>query len=117
MAVTLFPGSSSAAELVPGAAQLLAVTPQAFRDACLADIEKARQSAARFKAADASADPLATLDAFDTAAALLADASARAGLTRSVHPDEAMRTAATACESEVDKANTELTLDRAIYDR
>jgi thimet oligopeptidase len=118
MAVTLLPGSSSsAADVVPGASKLLVVTPQAFRDACRADIEKARQSAARFKAADGSADPLATLDAFDSAAALLADASARAGLTRSVHPDQAMRTAATACESEVDKANTELTLDRAIYDR
>jgi thimet oligopeptidase len=117
MTVTVLPGSSSAAEPVPGASKLLAVTPQAFRDACLADIDKARQSAARFKAAAAAADPLATLDEFDSAAALLADASARASLTRSVHPDEAMRTAATACESEVDKANTELTLDRAIFDR
>jgi thimet oligopeptidase len=117
MAVTLLPEPSSAAELMPGASRLLAVTPQAFRDACLADIEKARQSAARFKTTGSSADPPASLDDFDSASALLADASARAGLARSVHPDEAMRAAATACESDVDKANTELTLDRAIYDR
>jgi len=117
MTVTVLPRSSSAAEPVPGASKLLTVTPQAFRDACFADIEKARQSATRFKTAGASADPLTSLDEFDSASALLADASARASLTRSVHPDEAMRTAATACESEVDKANTELTLDRAIYDR
>lgn len=99
-----------------GASRVLVVAPQAFRDACLADIQKARDSAARFKAG-ATTDVVAALDEYDSAAALLADASARASLARSVHPDEKMRDAASACEADVDKANTEMTLDRAIYDR
>ena len=106
-----------AADLVPGASKLLVVSPQAFRDTCLEDIAKARDLAARFKVAQSPADPLAALDEYDSAIALLADASARASLARSVHPDQAMRAAASACESDVDKANTDLTLDRGVYDR
>lgn len=100
-----------------GASRLLVVSPEAFRERCLADIAAARQSAAHFRSADPTADPVATLDDYDSAYALLADAAARASLARSVHPDEGMRTAAERCESDVDKANTELTLDRGIYDR
>jgi len=111
------PVTVAAADLVPGASKLLTVTPSAFRDTCLADIERARHLAAKFQGAPAAADPMATLHDYDSAIALLADAAARASLARSVHPDEAMRTAGSACESEVDKANTELTLDRGIYER
>jgi Zn-dependent oligopeptidase len=114
--VTLMPSSLSAAEPAPGASKLLVVAPQAFRETCLADIDQARSLAARFKAHEGG-DPIAVLDEFDSAYALLADASARASLARSVHPDEAVRSAASTCESDVDKANTELTLDRGIYDR
>ncbi|MGE3705414.1 MAG: M3 family metallopeptidase [Vicinamibacterales bacterium] len=116
LVVALMSSSPSAAELVPGASRLLVASPQSFRDTCLADIDAARRAAARFKA-ETGADPLAALDAYDSALALLADAAARASLARSVHPDEALRAAASACESDVDKANTELTLDRGIYDR
>jgi thimet oligopeptidase len=108
--------AASAAEPAPGASRLLTVSPQSFKDTCLADIEKARQAAARFKSGSAG-DPLALFDEYDSAIALLADASARASLARSVHPDEPMRDAASSCESEVDKANTELTLDRGVYDQ
>jgi thimet oligopeptidase len=117
LVVTLMPVPAAAADLIPGASKLLAVAPSAFRDTCLADIERARQLAAKFQANPAAADPMAVLDDYDSAIALLADASARASLARSVHPDEAMRTAGSACESEVDKANTELTLNRGIYER
>ena len=116
LCVTVMPSFVSAAEPTPGASKLLVVPPQAFRDACQADIAQARALAARFKAHE-SGEPLAVLDEFDSAYALLADASARASLARSVHPDEAVRTAASSCESDVDKANTELTLDRGIYER
>ncbi len=107
----------SAADVTPGASKLLVVSPQAFRETCLADIQRAREEAAGFKSSPASGDPVAALDQYDRAVALLADASARAGLARNVHPDEAMRKAASDCESDVDRANTELTLDRGIYER
>jgi thimet oligopeptidase len=105
-----------AADRVPGASKLLVVSPQMFGDICAADIARAREAASRFKSG-ATADPIAALDEYDSAVALLADASARAGLARNVHPDAAMRDAGSACESDVDKANTELQLDRGIYDR
>jgi thimet oligopeptidase len=105
-----------AADRVPGASKLLVVSPQMFADICAADIARAREAAARFKSG-VTADPIAALDEYDSAIALLADASARAGLARNVHPDEAMRDAGSACEADVDKANTELQLDRGIYDR
>jgi thimet oligopeptidase len=108
---------ASAAELVPGASKLLVVSPQAFTDACLADIEAARRAADRFKESGGVSDAFAALDEYDGALALLADAAARASLARNVHPDEALRNAASTCESDVDKTNTELTLDRGIYDR
>ncbi len=115
--VTFVPTTVFAADLTAGASRLLVVSPQVFRDTCLADIERARAAAVRFKSDSMPADPLQALDEYDSAMALLADASARATLARSVHPDEAVRTAASACESDVDKANTDLTLDRGIYDR
>src|SRR5262245_30990484 len=107
--------TAHAADPVPGASRLLVVTPQAFRSTCTADIAQARQAAGRFKTSSGGA--AAVPDEYDSAIALLADAAARASLARSVHPDQAMRDAASACEADVDKANTELTLDRAIYDR
>lgn len=115
--VTLMPAPASAAELVPGASKLLVVSPQAFKDSCLADIEAARRAAGRFRSSSSATEALAALDDYDSAVALLADAAARASLARNVHPDEAVRTAASACESDVDKANTELTLDRGNYER
>ncbi len=116
--LTLMPSSSSsAADLTPGASKLLVVAPQAFKAACLADIAQAQERAARFKNGSTPGDSLLALDDYDSAVALLGDAAARASLARSVHPDEAMRDAAAECETEVEKANTELTLDRGIYDR
>jgi thimet oligopeptidase len=98
-----------------GASKLLTATPQAFLASCRADIERARTSAAEFRSADAR-DLLAALDRYDAAVGLLTDASSRASLARNVHPDDAMRNAASDCESDVDKAGTELSLDRPTYD-
>jgi thimet oligopeptidase len=107
---------SSAAVAPIGASRLLVVAPEAFEEACRADIARARQAADRFKAG-APGDALGALDEYDTAVALLSDGLNRAGLARSVHPDEAMRKAAATCESAFEGAYTELTLDRGIYDR
>ena len=105
-----------AAQTAPvGASKLLTVAPQAFLDGCRADIEKARGSAAAFRSGD-TRETLAALDRYDSAIALLTDAASRASLARNVHPDEAMRTAAADCESDVDKAATEISLERPIYD-
>jgi thimet oligopeptidase len=98
-----------------GASKLLTATPEAFLAACRVDIDQARASAAQFRTAD-TRDPLAALDRYDAAVGLLADAASRASLARNVHPEEAMRNAASDCESDVDKAATELSLDRPIYD-
>ncbi|MBM3770319.1 MAG: Zn-dependent oligopeptidase [Acidimicrobiia bacterium] len=111
------PSLPSAAELTPGASKLLVVSPQVFKETCLADIAQAKERAAKFMGSQGVIDGVAALDEYDSAVALLADASARASLARSVHPDEAMRDAAASCETEVEKATTELTLNRAIYDR
>ena len=105
-----------AAQTAPvGASKLLTIAPQTFLDGCRADIEKARGSAAAFRSGD-TREALAALDRYDTAIALLTDAASRASLARNVHPDEAMRTAAADCESDVDKAATEISLERPIYD-
>ena len=98
-----------------GASKLLTATPQAFLETCRADIERARASAAQFRTADGG-DWAAALDRYDTAVGLLADAASRASLARNVHPDEPMRNAASECESDVDKAATELSLDRPTYE-
>jgi thimet oligopeptidase len=55
------------------------------------------------------------LEFFDQAFALLADAGARAGLARNVHPDEALRRAAETAEQEVEAAHAALSLDPRLY--
>jgi thimet oligopeptidase len=111
----LMPSLAVAQTAQIGASKLLTATPQAFLAGCRSDIDRARTSAAEFRSADAR-DPLAALDRYDAAVGLLADAASRASLARNVHPDEAMRNAASDCESDVDKAATELSLDRPTYD-
>ena len=108
--------SIAGAQTAPvGASKLLTVAPQAFLDTCRADIEQARASAAQFRTANGS-DWAAALDRYDAAFSLLGNAASRAGLAREVHPDEAMRKVAAQCESDVDKAATELSLDRPTYE-
>ncbi|MGE0703201.1 MAG: M3 family metallopeptidase [Vicinamibacterales bacterium] len=94
----------------------LVTTPDAFLAGCRADIAAARKAIDQFKAAGPGRSAVETLDLYDDGRALLADAGARANLTWGVHPDEAMRNAGIDCESEVEAATTELSLDRALYD-
>jgi thimet oligopeptidase len=106
----------AAAQTAPlGASRLLTVSPQAFLDTCRADVEQARASVAQFRTA-VGGDWAAALDRYDTAFGLLGNAASRSGLAREVHPDQPMRKAAEQCESDVDKAATELSLDRPTYE-
>jgi thimet oligopeptidase len=96
------------------ASRLLSVTPEAFLETCHADIGLARAAIARLKASKPQ-DGLAALDEYDSAMALLGNAASRSSLAWNVHPDAALREAATKCESEVDKATAEVSLDGEVF--
>ena len=94
------------------AASLLSGTRDAFVRASSDDSSRARAAVDRLKSAPPS---LATLRAWDEATAALSDASARASLLRSVHPDAGMREAGERCEQESEALATRLSLDPAVY--
>src|SRR5438874_7631888 len=94
------------------AASLLVGAPDDFAHASKADLEKARAAIARLKSLPASLDVLA---AWDEATGAISDASARASLLRSVHPDAAMREMGERCEQESEALSTGLSLDPEIY--
>src|SRR3954469_23335542 len=76
------------------------------------DLARARSAVARLKTLPPS---LETLRLWDEATAAISDASARASLLRSVHPDAAMRDAGERCEQEAEALSTELALDPEVY--
>ena len=78
-------------------------------------IRLAREMVERLKSGGAMARDLA-LSLFDDAFALLGNAAAQASLLRNVHPSAEAREAAERDEQEVDAAQTELSLDRGLYD-
>ena len=94
------------------AAALLAGTPEGFERASRADLDRARAAVARLQAMPAS---MASLAAWDEAVGAISDASARASLLRSVHPDAAMREAGERCEQESEALSSELGLDPSTY--
>jgi thimet oligopeptidase len=101
----------------PDAARALTLGPDALLAGCRADLDRARAAAAELRAPQAGPRPTEpTLAAFDAVFSPLAEAGARAGLARSVHPDEPVRQAAEQAEQEVAALATELSLDRALYD-
>lgn len=59
---------------------------------------------------------LETLVAYNKLAAELDHASSQAGLIANVHPDKAVREAAEKCERDVAALQSDLTLDRGLYD-
>ncbi len=99
----------------PESSRLLAGGPESLLEACRQDVRLAREAAARLSALPAPAARDEALELFDRAFALLADAGARAGLARNVHPDPAMRDAAEAAEQEVESAHAALSLDPELY--
>src|SRR5947207_10984531 len=94
------------------AASLLAGTPDGFARANADDLARARAAVAGLKSMTPS---LETLRAWDQASSALSDASARASLLRSVHPETAMRDLGERSEQEAEALATELSLDPAIY--
>ncbi|HEX9578463.1 MAG TPA: M3 family metallopeptidase [Myxococcales bacterium] len=83
-----------------------------FVQASNESLERARGAVARLKSATPS---LRTLSLWDEATAAISDASARASLLRSVHPDAAMRDAGERCEQDAEALATQLALDPEVY--
>src|SRR3954452_1955419 len=94
------------------AASLLSGSREEFVRASTQDLARARSAGARLKTLPPS---LETLCLWDEATAAISDASARASLLRSVHPDAAMRDAGERCEQEAEALGTALALDPDIY--
>jgi thimet oligopeptidase len=87
-------------------------TPEEFARASQEDLARARAAVARLKSAPPS---LRSLQDWDEASLAISDASARASLLRSVHPDAAMREAGERCEQEAEALATELALDPEVH--
>src|SRR3954453_14149855 len=94
------------------AASLLSGSREEFVRASTQDLARARSAVARLKTL---APSLETLCLWDEATAAISDASARASLLRSVHPEAAMRDAGEKCEQEAEALSTELALDPEVY--
>ena len=93
------------------AAALLLEGPEKFAETSRRDLAAARARVADLKRASG----LAVLVAYDDAAALLGDASARASVAKNGHPSKELREIAEQCEQEVEGLATELSLDPEIY--
>jgi Zn-dependent oligopeptidase len=100
----------------PDAAASLTGTPDAFAAACHADMDHARAEIARLKAMAAPRETDTALAAFDGAMDALGNAGARASVCRNAHPDQKMRDAADHAEQEIAALQTEISLDRGVYD-
>jgi len=114
LAASVF-ANAQIAELTPGASSLLAGTPEAFLAACHGDLDQTTKQIAAIKAAKSPRDPMATLQAFDTAELMAGDAEARAGLAEQVHPAKAFRDAAESCEQDANRVITDISLDKDMY--
>src|SRR5256885_16536510 len=91
---------------------LLSGAQDAFARASKDQLDSAGAAVARLKSMPPS---LETLRAWDQATGAISDASARASLLRSVHPDAAMRDAGERCEQEAEAPGTAPALDPDLY--
>ena len=99
----------------PGASTYLAGTAESFLASCRSDLDDAKKRIATVKASQPPRDAVATLQAFDTALLIAADAENRAGLAEQVHPAKPFRDAAQVCEQEVSRLLTDISLDKEMY--
>ena len=113
--IACLPCAAQGATLTPGASSYLAGTAEAFLASCRSDLEDAKKRIAAIKASPSPRDAVATLQAFDTAVLVAADAEARAGLAEQVHPAKPFRDAAQVCEQEGSMVLTDISLDRDMY--
>ena len=111
----LGPQRSESAMVAPGASTALTVTAAEFLTRCRSDIGAAQAAMARLKALPPTAS-LEALEIYDTAQKGMSDTDGRAGLAAELHPDKALREAGEQCGQDVDRASTEFSLDRGIYD-
>ncbi|HZS37978.1 MAG TPA: M3 family metallopeptidase [Polyangia bacterium] len=100
----------------PDAALTLTATPEEFLAAAHADMARAKAEIARLSAMTTPRETDDALAAFDGAMALLGDAAARASVCRNAHPEQAMRDAADRAEQEIEALQTEISLERGVYD-
>ncbi|XXF76679.1 Zn-dependent oligopeptidase [Myxococcaceae bacterium GXIMD 01537] len=98
------------------AGHLVTSPPEVFRRASDEALATARAGIAKLKALAAPRSAHEALELFDEATAALNDASSRASVVRHSHPDEAMRQAAEGSEQALEALNTEISLDRGVYD-
>jgi thimet oligopeptidase len=106
-------GTDMTTARLPQAATLLSKTPAEFDTACTQALDAAK---AELQALKGGGDQAQVLRHYDEATTALSNASARAGLAREVHPLEAFRQAAEACEQRLEAFNVELAQDRGVYD-
>ena len=92
-----------------------AVDPAAIEAATQVAVDAARQAVARLTGGTGPAGATAALEDFDEAMARLGSAEGIVGALRMVHPDQAIRAAATAAETVISKVRTGLALDPALY--
>ncbi|MBL8954475.1 MAG: Zn-dependent oligopeptidase [Myxococcaceae bacterium] len=99
----------------PKAAALISSTPADFTRLCDDTLAKAKELVAKLKAVPAGNDREA-LELYDEVVTLMSNTGSRAGLSKEVHPEQAFREAAEACEQKLEAYNVELSLDRGLYD-
>jgi thimet oligopeptidase len=102
--------------LIPDASLLVTCAAEEFRSATDQALERCRE---RIRGLKQLASPPATdqaLALYDGAVSALSDAASRASVVRNAHPDRAMRDLAEACEQEIEKLSTDISLDRGVYD-
>lgn len=99
----------------PGASSYLAGTAESFLASCRSDLDDTKKRIAAVKASQPPRDAVSTLQAFDTAVLVAADAENRAGLAEQVHPAKPFRDAAQVCEQEVSRLLTDISLDEEMY--
>ncbi len=101
--------------VTPQAATLLTSTAAQFEAYCTATLASAQADIAKLKGLPAGHD-VEVMALYDGATTAMANAGQRCGLGREVHPDEAFRNTAEACEQRLEKYNVELAQDRGVYD-
>jgi thimet oligopeptidase len=105
----------TAANQFPGAA-IVNGTVEQFNTACKADLGKALVEIARLKAMKAPRNTLQALRAFDNAVMAINFAANRSEVVQAVVPDESMRNAAEKCGQAATASQSNINLDRAVYD-
>ncbi len=91
-------------------------TPAELTAGCQAAIATGQRRIDAVKQLTAPRNTGVALEEFDEGVAALADMSASASTIRNSHPDKAVRDAAEACEQDLARVLTDISLDRALYD-